>query len=105
MKNKHFMRNSCKSGEETPTPDEPLITPDSTPDKLEETPKVKRGGRRTFDRDTSIRFDMCGIRNVMSIDSGSKGQATHGTTGNRRIKVHIKSSESERKVKSSIGRK
>lgn len=90
MKNKHFRRNSCKSGEETPTPDEPLITPDSALHKLEEIPKVKRGGRRAFDRDISIRFDTCGIRNVMSIHSGSKGQATHGTTGNSRIKFTSK---------------
>lgn len=102
MKNKHFMRNSCKSGEETLTPDEPLITPDSILDRLEEIPKVKRGERRAFDRDTSIRFDICGIRNVMSINSGSKG---HSAAGNRRIKVHIKSSESERKVMSITGRK
>lgn len=99
------MRNGCKGGKETPTPDEPLITHDSRLEKLEEMLKVKRGGRRAFYSDTSIRFDMCGTRNVMSIKSGSKGQATHGTTGNSRIKVYIKSCESERKVTSITGRK
>ena len=69
------------------TPDEPLITHESRLEKLEEMLKVKRGGRKAFYRDTSIRFDKCGIRNVMSISSGSKGQATHGTTKNSRIKV------------------
>lgn len=81
------MRNGCKSDKETPTLDEPLITHDSRLEKLEEMLKVKRGGRRAFYSDTSIRFDMCGIRNVMSINGGSKGQTTHGTTGNSRIKV------------------
>lgn len=38
----------------------------------------------------------------MSINSGSKG---HGAAGNSRIKVHIKSSENERKVRSITGRK
>lgn len=81
------MRNGCKSDKETPTLDEPLITHDSRLEKLEEMLKVKRGGKRAFYSDTSIRFDMCGIRNVMSINGGSKGQTTHGTTGNSRIKV------------------
>lgn len=71
----------------TPTPDEPLITRESRLEKLEEMLKVKRGGRRAFYRDTTFRFDICGKRNVMSIKSGSKGQATHGTTENRIMKV------------------
>lgn len=81
------MRNGYKSDKETPTPDEPLITHEIRLEKLKEMLKVKRGGRRVFYRDTSIRFDMCGVRNVMSINSGSKGQAIHGTTGNSGIKV------------------
>lgn len=92
------MRNGCKSGKETPTPDGPLITCEGRQEKVEEMLKVKRGGRRALYSDTGIRFDVCGIRNVMSIDSGSKGQATYGTTGNSRIKVYIKRYESERKV-------
>lgn len=39
----------------------------------------------------------------MSINRGSKGQATHGTTGNSRIKADIKRCESERKVTSITG--
>lgn len=99
------MRNGCKNGKETPTPDEPLIIHDSRAAKLEEMLKVKRGGRRASHSDLSIRFDVCGIGNVMSINGGSKGQATHGTTGNSRIKVYIKRCESERKVTSITGRK
>lgn len=60
--------------------------------------KVKRGGRRAFYRDASIRSDVCGIRNVMSINSGSKGQATHGATGNSTTEADIKSCGSARKV-------
>lgn len=61
------MRNGCKSGKETPAPDEPLITHDSRLEKVEEMLKVKRGGRKAFYSDTRIRFDMCGIRNAMSV--------------------------------------
>ena len=86
------MKNGCKSGKETPTPDGPLITRQSRQEKVEEMLKVKRGGRRALYSDTGIRSDVCGIRNVMSID-GSKGQATYGTTGNSRIKVYIKRCE------------
>lgn len=36
-------------------------------------------------------------------NGGSKGQATHGTTGNSRIKIYIKRCESERKVTGTTG--
>lgn len=67
------MRNGCKGGKEIFILDELLIIYDSRLEKLEEMLKVKRGGRRVFYSDISIRFDMCGIRNVMSIKSGLKG--------------------------------
>lgn len=40
-----------------------------------------------FYRDTTIWFDICGKRNVMSINSESKGQAIHSTTENSLINV------------------